>query len=153
MTAIIFGMNGIEHWLATFGTSEAAKLALARAGIAGPYVVAALIGIVFLFACAGSTSIQSAGCGVLAGSVTLAAIAAGREAMRLIALSGKVPDGQSVLSLADPPTMIGAGAAAIAACFALRVVILGNGAFPKAEPKRIRGKRALHGEAEWMKMP
>jgi hypothetical protein len=30
----IFGMIGIEHWLATFGKTETARLALGRVGIA-----------------------------------------------------------------------------------------------------------------------
>ncbi|WP_407810524.1 hypothetical protein, partial [Staphylococcus aureus] len=30
---------------------------------------------------------------------------------------------------------------------------LGNAAFARSEPKRIRGKRALYGEAEWMALP
>jgi type IV secretion system protein VirD4 len=48
--------------------------------------------------------------------------------------------------------LIGAAAVLMAGCFALRVAIIGNAAFVKAEPKRIRGRRALHGEAEWMSM-
>jgi type IV secretion system protein VirD4 len=49
--------------------------------------------------------------------------------------------------------MTGAAAALFSGIFALRVAVIGNAAFSRSEPKRIRGKRALHGEAEWMKLP
>jgi type IV secretion system protein VirD4 len=38
----------------------------------------------------------------------------------------------------------------MAPCFGLKVAIRGNAAFARAEPRRIRGKRALHSEADWM---
>lgn len=41
MIVIVFGMMGIEHWLATFGKTEAARLTLGRVGIALPYIAAA----------------------------------------------------------------------------------------------------------------
>jgi len=37
-------------------------------------------------------------------------------------------------------------------CFAIRVAMVGNAAFARPTPKRIAGKRALHGEADWMKL-
>ena len=62
-----------------------------------------------------------------------------------------VPAGQSVLSYVDPATMIGAGRCdRLPALFALRVALIGNAAFARAAPRRIRGKRAIHGEANWM---
>jgi type IV secretion system protein VirD4 len=153
MILVTIGMTGIEHWLSQFGKAEAARQTLGRAGIALPYVSAGLVGIVFLFASAGAIRIKTAGCGVIAGGVATILIAAIRETMRLSALTDKVPAGKSILSYVDPATLIGAGAAAMASCFALRVALAGNAAFASAEPKRIRGKRALHGEAEWMKLP
>ena len=47
-------ITGVEHWLSAFGKTEAARQALGRTGIAVPYLTAALIGIVFLFASAGA---------------------------------------------------------------------------------------------------
>ncbi|WP_313292143.1 Ti-type conjugative transfer system protein TraG [Rhizobium rhizoryzae] len=152
MIVVAIGLTGIEHWLSGFGKTEAARQTLGRAGIALPYVSAALVGIVFLFASAGSIRIKTAGWGAVAGGVATILIAALRETMRLSALADQVPAGRSILSYVDPATLIGAGAAAIASCFALRVALIGNAAFASAEPKRIRGKRALHGEAEWMKL-
>ncbi|PCK77785.1 Ti-type conjugative transfer system protein TraG [Rhizobium sophoriradicis] len=153
MTVAAVCLTGIEHWLSAFGKTEAAHQTLGRVGIAFPYLAAALVGIVFLFASAGAIRIKAAGWGVIAGGVATILIAAIRETMRLSALADKVPAGKSILSYVDPATLIGAGAAAMAACFALRVALAGNAAFASAEPKRIRGKRALHGEAEWMKLP
>ncbi|MDH0872655.1 type IV secretory system conjugative DNA transfer family protein, partial [Agrobacterium pusense] len=153
MFLVTIGLTGIEHWLSGFGKTEAARQTLGRAGIALPYVAAAAIGIVFLFASAGAIRIKTAGWGVVAGGVATILIAAIRETMRLSALADKVPAGKSILSYVDPATLIGAAAAAMATCFALRVALAGNAAFASAEPKRIRGKRALHGEADWMKLP
>lgn len=150
MIVVAVGLTGMEHWLSAFGKTEAARQTLGRAGIALPYLGAALVGIVFLFASAGAIRIKTAGWGVVAGGVATMLTAAIREAMRLSGLADKVPAGKSIFSYVDPATLIGAGAAAMASCFALRVALAGNAAFASAEPKRIRGKRALHGEAAWM---
>ncbi|MCD2180344.1 Ti-type conjugative transfer system protein TraG [Rhizobium sp. C1] len=152
MFLVTIGLTGIEHWLSGFGKTEAARQTLGRAGIALPYVAAALIGITFLFASAGSIRIKMAGWGVVAGCVATMVIAAVREAIRLSTFANQVPVGKSILSYVDPATLIGAAAAALSVCFALRVALVGNAAFASAEPKRIRGKRALHGEADWMNM-
>ncbi|MCA1408835.1 Ti-type conjugative transfer system protein TraG [Ensifer sp. IC3342] len=152
MVLVVIGMTGIEQWLSTFGKTDAARLTLGRVGIALPYVTAAAIGVIYLFANAGSTSVKVAGWGALAGSATTMLVATAREAARLAAFAGQVPDGKSITSYLDYATMVGAAAALMAGCFALRVALIGNAAFARAEPKRIRGKRALHGEADWMKM-
>jgi type IV secretion system protein VirD4 len=152
MIAIVGGLSGFEHAIAALGTSDKARLMLGRAGIAAPYLLAAGSGIIFLFASAGARSIRFAGWGVVAGGIGTIAIAAVREAVRLSVLRANVPAGQSVLSYLDPATMIGAAIALVATCFAMRVAISGNAAFASSEPKRIRGKRAMHGEADWMKL-
>lgn len=152
MMIVVIGMTGIEQWLSAFGKTEAAKLTLGRVGIALLYVTAAAIGVIFLFAIAGSTSIKFAGWGVAAGSVTTILIAVTRETVRLAAFVGQVPTGKSIASYLAPATMVGVVAVLMAGGFALRVAVIGNAAFARAEPKRIRGQRALHGEADWMKM-
>lgn len=152
MLLVTIGLTGIEHWLSGFGKTEAARQTLGRAGNALPYVSAGLVGIVFLFASAGSIRIRTAGWGVVAGGVATILIAAFRETIRLSTLTDRVPVGKSNFDYVDPATLIGASAAAIATCVALRVAMVGNAAFASAEPKRIRGKRALHGEADWMKL-
>lgn len=145
-------LSGHEQSLASFGRSEAARVMLGRTGIALPYVAAAAIGLAYLFASAGAINIKAAGLGVASGGLATIAIAAIRETSRLMAIADKMPVGQSPFSFIDPSTLVGAGAVALVTLFAARVMVLGNAAFACAEPKRIRGKRALHGEAEWMSM-
>ncbi|USJ28449.1 Ti-type conjugative transfer system protein TraG [Ensifer adhaerens] len=152
MILVVIGMAGIEQWLSAFGKTETARLTLGRAGIAAPYVAAAATGVIFLFASAGATSIKFAGWGTAAGSIATILIAVVRETTRLAAFAGYVPAGKSTVSYLDPATMVGGSAALMVGCFALRIALIGNAAFARAEPKRIRGQRALHGEADWMKM-
>lgn len=153
MVAAMILTSGIDHRLAALGTTAQAKLMLGRAGLALPYVAATAIGVVALFAANGSTNIKAAGLSVLAGSAVVIIIAMTREAIRLTAIASDVPAKQSVLAYADPATMIGVGVAFIGSTFALRVAIKGNAAFAMAAPKRIGGRRAVHGEADWMKLP
>ncbi|RAX40264.1 Ti-type conjugative transfer system protein TraG [Rhizobium tropici] len=152
MMLAVIGMTGIEQWLSAFGKTEASRLTFGRAGIAIPYVTSAAVGVIFLLASAGATGIKSAGWGVAAGSTATILIATIRETTRLLPLAGQVRVGRSVASYLDPATMIGAAVALMVGGFALRVALIGNAAFTHAEPKRIRGQRALHGEADWMKM-
>jgi type IV secretion system protein VirD4 len=71
---------------------------------------------------------------------------------RLSAFAERVPAGQSVFAYLDAATLIGASAALFAGVFALRVALRGNAAFAVPAPRRMRGKRAVHGDADWMKM-
>jgi type IV secretion system protein VirD4 len=152
LTAMVM-TSGMEHRLAALGTSAQAKLMLGRAGLALPYVVAAAIGIMALFATNGSANIRAAGLSVLAGNSMAITVAIVRETIRLTGFVNSVPAGQSVLAYIDPATMLGAGAAFISGMFALRVALRGNAAFATRSPKRIAGRRAVHGEADWMKLP
>ena len=152
MIAAMLAMFGIETWLSGFGTSPQAKLMLGRIGLALPYAAAAAIGVIALFATAGAANIKTAGLSVLAGASLVCIAAIAREGWRLFALADRVPHGQSVFAYTDPSAMLGAFAAVFTGIFALRVAIRGNGAFAKATPRRISGKRAVHGEADWMKM-
>ncbi|MDH1271057.1 Ti-type conjugative transfer system protein TraG [Agrobacterium sp. FDAARGOS_525] len=150
--AVAIGLTGLEQFLAPFGKNEAQRLMFARIGIAAPYVAAAAVGIIFLFAAAGSATIRLVGWSAVAGSGSNILIAVARETSRLAGFADKVSEGQSILVYLDPGTMIGAASMLITGCFALRVALIGNTAFVRPEPKRIIGKRALHGEAAWMKL-
>ncbi|MCB5204730.1 Ti-type conjugative transfer system protein TraG [Neorhizobium sp. T786] len=152
MIAVTVGSTDIVQWPVTFGKTDAARLMLARVGNATPYLAAAAIGIIALFAFAGSASIRAAGWGAVVGSLGTVLIAAAREVWRLSAFADKVPIDQSVFTNLDPATMVGAAGALMAGCFALRVALIGNAAFVRPQPKRITGKRAVHGEADWMKL-
>ncbi len=153
MLATMFATTGVEHRLAALGTSAQAKLILGRAGLVLPYVVAAAIGIMALFATNGSVNIKAAGLSVLAGNSMAITVAIVRETIRLTGFANSVPAGQSVLAYIDPATMLGAATAFISGMFALRVALRGNAAFATRSPKRITGQRAVHGEADWMKLP
>ncbi|UFW92254.1 Ti-type conjugative transfer system protein TraG (plasmid) [Bradyrhizobium barranii] len=152
MAGMCVALTGLEAWLSKFGTTPNARLVLGRIGIALPYLMAAVIGLVFLFAAAGATAIRSAGWGVTCGGLLVVVIAAAREVARLHSFANAVPAGKELLAYTDPSTIIGATFAALVAVFGLRVAIGGNAAFAAAEPRRIRGQRAIHGEANWMAM-
>ena len=152
MVGLCLASTGIELWLSKFGSTPGARMLLGRIGIALPYALAAAVGIIFLFAAAGAMAIRSAGWGVALGSVAAAGLAAGREIGRLHGFADAVPEGERLLSHADPATIAGATIAVLASVFALRVAVKGNAAFAVATPRRIRGKRAIHGEADWMAM-
>ncbi len=152
MLAAMVLSSGMEHRLALLGTSAQAKLMLGRTGLALPYVAAAAIGVIALFATNGSANIKAAGVSVLAGSAAVIIIAVARETIRLTGIARDVPARTSVLAYADPATMVGAAAAFVCGVFALRVATKGNAAFAASGPRRIGGRRAVHGEANWMRM-
>jgi type IV secretion system protein VirD4 len=152
MLAIALSLPGIERWLAAFGTTDQAKLMLGRIGLALPYALAGACGLMFLFGTRGSVDVKAAGWSATAGGFGVIAVAAFREGSRLSGFADRVPAGRTLLSYADPSTVAGACTALLVAFFALRVARMGNAAFSRSEPRRIRGKRALHGEADWMRM-
>ncbi|MHA7882155.1 Ti-type conjugative transfer system protein TraG [Nitratireductor rhodophyticola] len=150
MTGACLGLTGMEHWLASFARAPDARLMLGRMGIALPYAAAGGTGVVFLFAARGAISIRHAGWGVVAGSLVVITIAAIREIGRIAAFAATVPPGSSIAEYADPATLTGALVTAVAGVFGFRVAMRGNAAFAASAPRRIRGKRAIHGESEWM---
>lgn len=153
MIAVALSLPGIEQWIAALGSTAKAKMTLGRIGLSLPYAMAAAIGVIALFAANGSINIKAGGFGVALGSAAVIAIAAIREGFRVSQFSGQVPAGRSVFSYLDPGAIGGAATALFCGLFAIRVALLGNAAFARSEPKRIHGKRALHGEAEWMALP
>ena len=83
MLGALIGLTGIEQWTASFGTTPDARVMLGRIGIALPYVIAAAIGIMFLFGARGAVSIRTMGVGVLIGTAAVVIAAAARESIRL----------------------------------------------------------------------
>jgi type IV secretion system protein VirD4 len=152
MVAAAVSVPGTDQWLVGFGGSDAARRALSRLGIATPYLAAASIGLMTLFAMAGSTVIRYAAVSVVTGCTATILIAGIRETIRLSDFFGRVPALRSILAHLDPATMTGGVCGLVVGCFALRVAAYGNAAFARAAPKRLAGRRALHGEAEWMTM-
>ncbi|MBW4656772.1 MAG: Ti-type conjugative transfer system protein TraG [Kaiparowitsia implicata GSE-PSE-MK54-09C] len=150
MLAALVGLTGIEQWCLSLGPTADAQVMLGRVGIALPYMAAASMGIIFLFAARGSVAIRSAGSGVFIGMIAVVAVALMREVFRLSSFAASVPAGVSVLNFVDPATSIGATVAAIAGVFAMKVAMRGNAAFAASVPRRIHGKRSIYGDAEWM---
>lgn len=153
MAACVLLLPGVEHRLSAFGGSADAKMLLGRIGLALPYMTAAALGLVFLFAAAGAARIKLAGWGVVAGCAVAILVALWREGRRVASFAEDVPPGQSVLEFLDGSMLGGAALVLLSAAFALRVALKGNAAFARAAPRRVRGRRAIHGEADWMSMP
>lgn len=150
--AVLVLLTGIEQWMVGLGNSPDAQIMLGRIGIALPYAAAAGTGIMFLFAAKGAVSIRYAGVGVTIGTLAVLIIAVVRETLRLNSFAGTLPSGRSIISYIDPATASGAMLSIIAGMFALRVALRGNAAFAASIPRRVHGKRAIHGEADWMKL-
>ncbi|KPF42633.1 Ti-type conjugative transfer system protein TraG [Rhizobium sp. AAP43] len=152
MVAITLGTSGIEQWLAEFGTTPGARMAFGRIGLCLPYALASISGIGLLFAIQGSIEIKMVGHGVALGGLSTILIAVAREGSRLMGLAHQIPAIESVVSYLDPPTVVGATLALLTMTFGLRVGRLGNSAFAASGPKRVHGRRALHGDSDWMTM-
>ena len=149
MLMTLLGLDGIEQWTAAFGSTADARVMLGRFGIVLPFAAAAALGILFLFAARGTLSVRSAGAGVLIGGAAVA-IAASREMMRLSSFAVAVPVGGSIFNYVDPASAIGATIVSVVCVFALRVAMRGDAAFASPAPRRIHGRRSIHGDAEWM---
>ncbi len=152
MIAITIMLTGIEQWLSAMGKTIHTQLLFGRVGLALPYVFAAGVGVISLLVLKGDNNIRTVGGSVACGSVAVILIAVLREVVRLSSIANRVPTDQAVLSYLDLPTMAGAMTTLISGCFALRVAVKGNAAFAKPAPRRMHGKRAIYGEARWMKM-
>ena len=150
MLMTLLGLDGIEQWTAAFGSTADARVMLGRFGIVLPFAAAAALGILFLFAARGTLSVRSAGAGVLIGGAAAVAIAASREMMRLSSFAVAVPVGGSIFNYVDPASAIGATIVSVVCVFALRVAMRGDAAFASPAPRRIHGRRSIHGDAEWM---
>ncbi len=145
-----FALTGHDGAIAALGRTPAAKLFLGQCATALPYVAAGLIAVLYLFAAAGRGSIRVTARGVATGTMVVVAIAIVQETTRLARFSGRIPLGQSIWNYLDPATMIGAAVVALGFAFSLRVSFKGNAAFASVAPRRVRGKRAVHGDADWM---
>jgi type IV secretion system protein VirD4 len=150
MLGALLGLSGMEQWTASFSTTPDARVMLGLIGLVLPYIVAAAIGITFLFGARGAVAIRTMGVGVVIGTVAVVVAAVTRESFRLSGFADSVPAGASLMSFIDPATSMGATLATLAGVLALRVAMRGDAAFASASPRRIHGKRSIHGDAEWM---
>lgn len=150
MIGLVFLTPNLESLLVALGRTDQTRFVLREIGRTLPYVLAVLVGIAFLFALKGSADIKQAACGSALGAFCVAATAMMREGFRLVLSTASNTLGRSILASADPAIIISIAFALIGGIFALRVALVGNAVFARKEPKRVRGMRALHGEAEWM---
>ena len=146
-----FTTTGAGEWLVGFGGSASQRVLLARAGTALPPVVAAITGVVALFAAAGSANISFAGWGVFAGGLVAFVLALVDGFEHAAGAEASLP-WQLLMARVEAAVLIGAAAALLSSGFGFRVAMIGNRAFAHATPKRVRGKRAIHGEARWMEL-
>ena len=150
MLLTALGLMGSDVWLAGFGANnQKLTLFLGHMGLAAPYVAAASLGIIFLLSANGSLDIRFAGSGVLVGGLLLFLIALFREGMRLHDAAPNMPFGE-LLRFTDLYSIGGAASAMFVGVFGLKVGICGNAAFQKSGPRRVSGRRAIHGESHWM---
>lgn len=152
MLAVGFAMTGLEHTLSAYGKTISQAARLAGSGVAIRQISVAATGFFCLYAMAGCQKIRAAGCGVLLGCLFGPFIAWALTAGPIDAIQNVASVRN--LSMADihPAAMIGTASLILVGCFAMRVSMSGNAAFRLSGPKRVHGKRALHGEARWMSM-
>lgn len=149
MMATVLGLQGSEHWLVHYGTSAESRRALGGIGLALPYAAAAVVGVTFLFAVKGSIAIRPAGLGVMIAGLASTALAAILEVKRLSNFTDQIADGTH-FPLLDLNIVGGAATVLATAAFGLRVSLRGNAAFGASVPKRLSGRRAIHGDSHWM---
>ncbi|WP_306150440.1 MULTISPECIES: Ti-type conjugative transfer system protein TraG [unclassified Roseibium] len=149
MLTAFWGLTGIENSLASFATTQKAYLLLGRIGLTLPCLISAGLGLIVLFSVRGSLDIKWAGFGVFCGGLIVFALAAVQEAMRLKGLVGQIQFG-SVLQFADLYSISSAVGALFVGLFGLKVGIKGNRAFGDTQPKRVSGRRSIHGDSDWM---
>jgi type IV secretion system protein VirD4 len=149
MLAAVWGLSGIETKMAALATNQKAYMMLGRIGLTLPSLVAAGLGLIVLFSARGSLDVSWAGVGVLIGGLMVFTIAALHEVLRLNSFSSQVQPG-TILQYADLYSLSGATGALFVGLFGLKVGLKGNTAFGVNRPKRVSGRRAIHGESDWM---
>lgn len=153
MVSVCFSTLGHEQWFATLATAQRYQIIVGQIGIALPYALAGVAGTIVLLAARGASAIRLIGTGACLGSVAVLAIGTTREIVRLSAFSTRISAERTVLEFVDPATLAGTACVALAGIFALRVAILGDRGFASTAPRRIFGKRAIHGASNWMALP
>ena len=140
----------LDQALVSLGKTAAQQLLLARIGAGLPYAIVAAIGVTALLATAGSVNIRTVALSVSIGNLIGLGWAVAHEVLRL--QTTLPPDTHIQLSRLDPAIVVSVTLLLIALLFSIRVAVKGNAAFASTVPKRVRGRRALHGDADWMKL-
>lgn len=130
--------------------SAQAQMTLLTMARAFPLCASAALGVVLLHAAKGSANIKGIGWSVCAGSLALLALIGLQEATGLSGHPGDLEGEPSAWSKIEPASVLGASALVLSLVLAMKVATLGPSAFQRRQPKRVRGSRALHGDADWM---
>ncbi|WP_082496555.1 Ti-type conjugative transfer system protein TraG [Aminobacter sp. DSM 101952] len=152
MLTVLAGTPDLDIRLVTLAKTEASRIVLFEIGRAAPFVLASSLGAVALFACRGMVAIRHAGLSVTGGCLVLLALAGFWDAGPQWAPKDGLPAGKNEAALPELALVISVTATFLAAAFALRVAMVGNMAFASDTPRRLRGRRAVHGDAVWMSM-
>lgn len=152
MAGVMLYLDDVELPLQDLAITSGGSLAIEQTVNALPGLAVAGLGIIILLSTVGSRHIKPLAWGVVAGSVTAICIAGLSALLSLIPIVGRQTLDPSSLAQIEPARLAGASALIMAGGFALKVAIHGNRAFGTRAPRRISGRRALHGEADWMSM-
>lgn len=150
LIAVMHLSTGLHLDLERFGNTSAAQDMLQRVEGALPCLMGAGMGVIMLLAHAGSAEIRWSAWGVVSGSLAAAFLAASPASRRLLEVSGAATGSSTDLTPLEVGSMAGAVSLIVLAALALRVAAIGNLAFASPTPRRVTGRRALHGEAGWM---
>ncbi|MBP1852826.1 type IV secretion system protein VirD4 [Rhizobium halophytocola] len=151
MLGTLCAATRFEPGIAGWGHTDAVRTLFAQIDTAAPYALAAGAGVGCLFATATSHHSKRASAGVLMGGLVICLIAAFGNGLHGFDLVPDVTSHRPPHDFIDVATVFGMTMNLMAMAFAGRVLHLGKAAFPRREPRRMRGKRAIHGEACWMR--
>ncbi len=144
--------DGHELALARIASDPVHYILLGKMGLLVPFIAAAGCTLFLLALARGSRSISYLGFGALGANLILIIGAITQEAARLHSVAGSLKEGESILLYLDPMISIGIILLIITGLFNLKISLHGNAAFGINKPKAIHGKRAIHGQAQWMNM-
>lgn len=135
-----------------FATSLPAERLLTQTEAAIPGLATTASGLIMLFAFGGHQSMRWLGAGVFLGSLAASAMFGMRTLIENLGTERFVPDAASIPETIDIAAWLGSLSLLLTACLSMKVAITGNVAISPEAPRRVAGKRALHGDADWMQM-
>lgn len=137
-------------WSFSAVQSAEAKEALLAMAKAFPVFASAAFGVVLLYRAKGSPRIRLTAGSVCVGAIALMLATGLEETSRLLAFGGTLERGTELSSRIDPAAVLSILILLVPFLLAARVATFGIAAFEHRQPKRVRGRRALHGDADWM---
>jgi type IV secretion system protein VirD4 len=152
MIAIFRLAGNADWWLSPFASSEKTRVWLVEIAPVIPHLMATITGTSIILLHRGGQTIRHAAAGVLLASMIALLIAAWDAVIAGGAQPGAAQGETSFSPYVPAGAMISPLIDLLACGFSARIALKGNAAFARREPKRITGKRALHGDARWMSL-